>query len=42
MKEKIQKWYNQRLWTANMVQNAVLKNILTQAEANEILGKEDK
>lgn len=42
MKEKIQKWYNQHLWTANMVQNAVLKNILTQAEANEILGKEDK
>ena len=42
MKKKIKKWYNQGLWTEEMVQNAVLKNILTQTEANEILGKEDK
>lgn len=40
MKEKIKKWYNQGLWTEEMVQNAVLKNILTQTEANEILNKE--
>lgn len=40
MKEKITKWYNQGLWTAEMVQNAVLKNILTQEEANKILHKE--
>ena len=40
MKEKIKKWYNQGLWTEEMVQNAVLKNILTQTEADEILHKE--
>lgn len=40
MKEKIKKWYNQGLWTEEMVQNAVLKNILTQDEANKILNKE--
>ena len=37
MKEKIRKWYAQGLWTAAMVQNAVVKNILTQEEANEIM-----
>lgn len=43
MKEKIAKWYAQNLWTATMVQNAVIKNILTQEEANEIMNsKEDK
>ena len=37
MKEKIAKWYKQGLWTAAMVQNAVDKGILTEAEAAEIL-----
>ena len=37
MKEKIAKWYKQGLWTADMVQNAVEKGILTEAEAAEIL-----
>lgn len=38
MKEKIEKWYKQGLWTAEMVQNAVNKSVLTAAEAAEILG----
>ena len=37
MKEKIAIWYAQGLWTAEMVQNAVKKNLLTQEEADEIL-----
>ena len=38
MKEKIALWYAQGLWTAEMVQNAVAKGLLTQEEADEILG----
>ena len=37
MKERIAKWYKQGLWTADMVQNAVDKGILTADEAAEIL-----
>lgn len=37
MKEKIKKWYTQGLWTEIMVQNALIKNILTQEDINEIL-----
>lgn len=37
MKEKIALWYAQGLWTTEMVQNAVQKNVLTQEEANKIL-----
>lgn len=37
MKEKIAKWYKQGLWTAEMVQKAVSKGVLTVAEADEIL-----
>lgn len=37
MKEKIEKWYKQGLWTADMVQKAVDKGILTAEEAAEIL-----
>ena len=37
MYEKIKKWYKQGLWTAEMVQNAVKKGILTADEAEEIL-----
>ena len=39
MYEKIKKWYNQGLWTEEMVLNAVTKGILTEEEAVEILGK---
>ena len=37
MKEKIIKWYKMGLWTPEMIQNAVLKNILTQEEADAII-----
>lgn len=37
MKEKIEKWYKQGLWTAEIVLNAVKKGILTEDEAAEIL-----
>ena len=37
MKEKIEKWYKQGLWTAQMVQNSVTKGKLTADEAAEIL-----
>ena len=36
MFEKIKKWYRLGLWTAEMVQNAVAKGILTADEAAEI------
>lgn len=41
MKEKIAKWYKQGLWTADKVMNAVKKGVITENEANEILGKEE-
>lgn len=41
MKDKIAKWYKQGLWTAEMVQNAVGKGILTAEQAAEILGQEE-
>lgn len=37
MKEKISKWYKQGLWNAEMVQKAVAKGILTEAEVVEIM-----
>lgn len=37
MKEKIAKWYKQGLWNAAMVQDAVKKGVLTEAEAAEIM-----
>ena len=37
MKEKIATWYKQGLWTAQMVENAVVKGVLTADEAAEIL-----
>ena len=37
MFEKIKKWYKHGLWTAQMVQNAVKKGVLTADEAEEIL-----
>ena len=38
MKDRIAKWYKQGLWSAEMVQNAVSKGILTADEVAEILG----
>ena len=38
MKEKILKWFKLGLWTEEMIHNAVSKNVLTEDEANEILG----
>lgn len=37
MFEKIMKWYKQGLWTENMVNNAVIKGVITEEQANEIL-----
>lgn len=37
MFEKIKKWYNQGLWTEDMVRNAVEKGIITQEQAQEIM-----
>lgn len=39
MKEKIAKWYKQGLWTADMVQNAVAKGIITEDDLAEIVGE---
>ena len=41
MFEKIKKWYLFGLWTDDMVWNAVKKDILTEAEASEILTQEE-
>ena len=37
MFEKIMKWYKQGLWTENMVNNAVIKGVIAEEQANEIL-----
>jgi hypothetical protein len=37
MKERIRRWYRFGLWTAEMVQDAVIKNVITEADALEIL-----
>lgn len=39
MKKKIRKWYEQGLWTAEMVRNAVIKGKLTEEEHREIVGE---
>ena len=39
MTEKIKKWYEQGLWTAEMVRNAVIKGKLTEEEYREIVGE---
>ena len=41
MFKKIKKWYEQGLWTEEMVQNAVDKGVITQEQAAEILNKEE-
>lgn len=37
MYEKIKRWYTLGLWTAEMVQNAVEKGIITEEQAAEIM-----
>lgn len=37
MKNKIAKWYKQGLWNKTMVLNAVVKGLITEKEANEII-----
>lgn len=40
MKEKIEKWYKQGLWSEQMVLNAIGK-VLTSAEAYGIIDKKE-
>lgn len=40
MKDKIKKWYEQGLWTAEMVINAVAKGIISESDCKEIIGVE--
>ena len=40
MKEKIEKWYQQGLWTEQMVLNAVGK-VLTSEQAHDIINKKE-
>ena len=40
MKNKIEKWYKQGLWTKEMVHNAVAKGIITEDDYKEIVGDE--
>lgn len=37
MYEKIKRFYNLGLWTEEMVKNAVIKGVITEEEANEII-----
>lgn len=39
MKNKIKKWYEQGLWTLDMVKNAVKKGVITEEEYKEITGE---
>ena len=39
MDNKIKKWYKHGLWTAEMVQTAADKGVITQEQATEILGE---
>ena len=41
MFEKIKRFYNLGLWTEEMVNNAVIKGIITEEEANKIINKEE-
>lgn len=38
MKNKIEKWYKQGLWTGAMVHDAVLKGVITAEDYEEITG----
>lgn len=39
MKEKIERWYNLGLWTAEMVLTAAEKGIITEEQAKAILAE---
>lgn len=39
MRAKIEKWYKQGLWTADMVKKAAEKGVITEEEAKGILGE---
>lgn len=39
MKERIEKWYKQGLWTVDMVKNAVAKGIITKEQYEELIGE---
>ena len=41
MYEKIRKWYNMGLWTADMVRNAAKKGVITAEQAEEIINGGD-
>lgn len=38
MKEKIEKWYKQGLWTKSMVKDAVDKGLITNEDYDRITG----
>ena len=40
MYEKIRRWYQQKLWTAQMVAMAAEKGVLSEAQAQEIIQEE--
>ena len=42
MFEKIKRFYLKGYWTAEMVQNAVAKGLITQTQADEILKGSNK
>lgn len=39
MKEKIKKWYDDGVWTKEMVRNAVVKKKITKKDYEEITGE---
>lgn len=39
IKDKVLKWYKQKLWNEEKVKDAVIKNILTEEDVNEIIIK---
>ena len=39
MKSRIEKWYKQRLWSKDMVHDAVEKCVITAKEYEEITGE---
>lgn len=41
MKEKIEKWYKQGLWTKSMVKDAVDKGIITSEDYDRVTGAID-
>ena len=41
MFEKIKKWYKQGLWTEKMVRNAVIKNVISEEQAQEIFAAKE-